>query len=73
LGDEWEDRNIVKEFLEKPDEAFPGKGHQTPEAEHISQLKRENERLRIREIHRESRGTFGILRVRRELREEGVH
>lgn len=30
-------------------------------------------RLRIREIHRESRGTYGILRVRRELRGEGVH
>ena len=49
----------VKEFSEKPDEAFPGKGHQAPEAEQIRQLKRENERLRMeRDILKKAMAIF---------------
>ena len=49
----------VKEFSEKPEEAFPGKGHQAPEAEQIRQLKRENERLRMeRDILKKAMAIF---------------
>ena len=49
----------VKEFSEKPGEAFPGKGHQAPEAEQIRQLKRENERLRMeRDILKKAMAIF---------------
>lgn len=37
----------VRQYGEHPDEAFPGKGRQTSEAEQIRQLQRENQRLRM--------------------------
>jgi transposase len=37
----------VRQYEEKPQEAFPGKGHQLSEAEALRQLQRENERLRM--------------------------
>jgi len=37
----------VRQFGEDPEEAFPGKGKQTSEAEQLRQLKRENQRLRM--------------------------
>lgn len=49
----------IKEFSERPDEAFPGKGHQTAEEEQIRQLKRENERLRMeRDILKKAMAIF---------------
>ncbi len=35
----------VKQYSQDPDEAFPGKGHQTSEAEENRRLKRDNQRL----------------------------
>lgn len=35
-----------KKMAEKGEEAFPGKGHQTPAEEELRQLRQENERLR---------------------------
>ena len=35
-----------KQLAEQGEEAFPGKGHQTPVEEELRQLKTENERLR---------------------------
>ncbi len=35
-----------KQLADQGDDAFPGKGHQTPLEEEIRQLRRENERLR---------------------------
>lgn len=37
----------VRQYSDKPQEAFPGTGHMTSEAEMIRQLKRENERLKM--------------------------
>jgi transposase len=37
----------IRQFCEKPDEAFPCSGHIMSEAEHIRQLKREIDRLRM--------------------------
>lgn len=37
----------VRQYGERPDEAFPGKGRQTSEAEQLKQLQRENQRLRM--------------------------
>ncbi len=37
----------VRQYEERPREAFPGKGHQLTEAETLRQLQRENERLRM--------------------------
>ena len=37
----------VRQYSDKPEEAFPGTGHLTSEAEMIRQLKRENERLKM--------------------------
>ena len=37
----------VRQYGERPEEAFPGKGRQTSDAEQIKQLQRENQRLRM--------------------------
>ena len=37
----------VRQYGERPEEAFPGKGRQTSETEQIKQLQRENQRLRM--------------------------
>lgn len=37
----------ILQYGENPEEAFPGKGKQTSEAEELSRLKRENQRLRM--------------------------
>ena len=37
----------VRQYAERPQDAFPGKGHQLTEAETLRQLQRENERLRM--------------------------
>jgi transposase len=37
----------VQQYSERPQDAFPGKGHQLTEAEALRQLQRENERLRM--------------------------
>ncbi|MRR07689.1 MAG: transposase [Deltaproteobacteria bacterium] len=37
----------IRLYSEKPQEAFPGSGHLTSEAEQIRQLIRENERLKM--------------------------
>jgi transposase len=37
----------VYQYGERPEEAFPGKGRQTSDAEQIKQLQRENQRLRM--------------------------
>jgi transposase len=48
-----------KEFGEHGEEAFPGKGHQTPLEEEIRRLKRENEILRQeREILKKAMSIF---------------
>jgi len=50
----------VKQFSEKPEVAFPGKGHLvSSEAETIRQLKRENERLKMeRDILKKAMAIF---------------
>jgi transposase len=49
----------VQQFSSRPDEAFPGKGHLTSEAEEIRQLKREVERLKMeREILKKAMAIF---------------
>lgn len=37
----------VQQYSERPQDAFPGKGHQLTEAEALRKLQRENERLRM--------------------------
>jgi len=37
----------VSQYGERPEEAFPGKGRQTSDAEQIKQLQSENQRLRM--------------------------
>ena len=37
----------VRQYAERPQDAFPGKGHQLTEAETLRQLQRENARLRM--------------------------
>jgi transposase len=37
----------VRQYGEHPEEAFPGKGRQTSEAEQVRQLQCENQRLRM--------------------------
>lgn len=37
----------VRQYAQRPQDAFPGKGHQLTEAEELRQLQRENERLRM--------------------------
>ena len=49
----------VQQYSEKPQEAFPGTGHMTSEAETIRQLKRENERLKMeRDILKKAMAIF---------------
>ena len=49
----------VQQYSEKPQEAFPGIGHMTSEAEMIRQLKRENERLKMeRDILKKAMAIF---------------
>jgi transposase len=48
-----------KQYSDKPQEAFPGTGHLTSEAEMIRQLKRENERLKMeRDILKKAMAIF---------------
>jgi transposase len=37
----------VQQYSDRPQDAFPGKGHQLTEAEALRKLQRENERLRM--------------------------
>jgi transposase len=37
----------VQQYSERPQDAFPGKGHQLTEAEALRKLQRENQRLRM--------------------------
>jgi transposase len=49
----------VRQYSEKPKEAFPGTGHVTSDAETIRQLKRENERLKMeRDILKKAMAIF---------------
>lgn len=49
----------VQQYSEKPQEAFPGTGHMTSEAEMIRHLKRENERLKMeRDILKKAMAIF---------------
>jgi len=49
----------VRQYSDKPEEAFPGTGHLTSEAETIRQLKRENERLKMeRDILKKAMAIF---------------
>ena len=49
----------VQQYSEKPQEAFPGTGHMTSEAEMIRQLKRDNERLKMeRDILKKAMAIF---------------
>lgn len=49
----------VQQYSDKPQEAFPGTGHMTSDAEMIRQLKRENERLKMeRDILKKAMAIF---------------
>ena len=49
----------IRQYSDKPDDAFPGTGHLTSEAETIRQLKRENERLKMeRDILKKAMAIF---------------
>ena len=49
----------TRQYSDKPQEAFPGTGHMTSEAEMIRQLKRENERLKMeRDILKKAMAIF---------------
>jgi transposase len=49
----------VRQYSDKPEEAFPGTGNLTSEAEMIRQLKRENERLKMeRDILKKAMAIF---------------
>jgi transposase len=49
----------IRQYGENPEEAFPGKGRQTSEAEELSRLKRENQRLRMeRDILKKAMAIF---------------
>lgn len=49
----------VRQYSDKPEEAFPGTGNLTSEAEVIRQLKRENERLKMeRDILKKAMAIF---------------
>jgi transposase len=49
----------VRQYGQNPQEAFPGKGKQTSEAEELSRLRRENQRLRMeREILKKAMAIF---------------
>ena len=56
--------NWCKQFSEQGEQAFPGSGHQMPEAEEIRHLKRENEILRQeRDILKKAIGIFSRSQV----------
>ena len=49
----------IHQYGENPEEAFPGKGRQTSEAEELRRLKRENQRLRMeRDILKKAMAIF---------------
>lgn len=49
----------VQHYGENPHGAFPGKGRQAPEAEELSRLRRENQRLRMeRDILKKAMAIF---------------
>lgn len=49
----------IRQYSDKPDDAFPGTGHLNSEAETIRQLKRENERLKMeRDILKKAMAIF---------------
>lgn len=49
----------VQQYSDKPQEAFPGTGHMTSDAEMIRQLKRENDRLKMeRDILKKAMAIF---------------
>jgi transposase len=49
----------IRQYSDKPVDAFPGTGHLGSEAEQIRQLKRENERLRMeRDILKKAMAIF---------------
>jgi transposase len=49
----------VHQYGENPQEAFPGKGKQSSEAEELSRLKRENQRLKMeRDILKKAMAIF---------------
>ncbi len=49
----------IRQYRENPVEAFPGKGKQASEAEEISRLRRENQRLKMeRDILKKAMAIF---------------
>ena len=49
----------IRQYSENPVEAFPGKGKQAPDAEEISRLRRENQRLKMeRDILKKAMAIF---------------
>lgn len=49
----------TRQYSDKPQDAFPGTGHMTPDAEMIRQLKRENDRLKMeRDILKKAMAIF---------------
>lgn len=49
----------VRQYGEQPEDAFPGKGRQSSEAEQIRRLQRENQRLRMeRDILKKAMAIF---------------
>jgi len=49
----------VRQYGQNPQEAFPGKGKQTSEAEELTRLRRENQRLKMeREILKKAMAIF---------------
>ena len=52
-------RRWIKEHKSKGEQAFPGKGHMTPEKEELYRLRKENKRLRMeREILKKAAAFF---------------
>jgi transposase len=52
-------RRWIKEFKSEGEQAFPGKGHMTPEKEELYRLRKENKRLRMeREILKKATAFF---------------
>jgi transposase len=52
-----------KQLAEQGEEAFPGKGHQTPVEEELRQLRAENERLRQERDILPRRGTLWVKKA----------
>jgi transposase len=52
-------RRWIKELKSEGEQAFPGKGHMTPEKEELYRLRKENKRLRMeREILKKATAFF---------------